>query len=135
MTKKNVLVASTVYFIYALALVAIDATCHESLCRIKENTLPSLVFYVLFPFAVTFLLSLVTYRMKEEVFQAWLKVAYWMVPLIILATLYVQFLPQEHGFFAMDALAYLMVIAPLYTIFVLLSLWKIVRTYLRTKNS
>ena len=84
---------------------------------------------------VIFLLSLITYRMKEEVFQSWLKVAYWMVPLIILATIFVQFLPKEHGFFAMDALVYLIIIAPLYAIFVLLSLWKIVRTYLRTKNS
>jgi hypothetical protein len=84
-----------------------------------------------FPF---FLLSLLTYRMHDDVFRAWWNFARWMVPIIIFATIAIQFVPSNGGFFNMDSLIYLFVLAPLYAILILVSLWKIVRTYRQLKN-
>ena len=58
----------------------------------------------------------------------------WMVPLLIFATIAIQFVPSNRGFFNMDALIYLLVLAPLNAILILVSLWKIVRTYVKLKK-
>ena len=81
-----------------------------------------------------FLFSLITYRMKEEIFRAWWNFARWMVPIIILATIIIQFMPRNGGFFNMDSLIYLFVLAPLYAILILVSLWRIFRTYRKLKK-
>lgn len=81
-----------------------------------------------------FLLSLITYKMQDEVFRAWWNFARWMVPVIILATLFVNMMPRDGGFFNMDGLIYLFVIAPLYAILALVSLWKIFCKYRELKR-
>ena len=42
---------------------------------------------IFFLFLPLFLLSLITYWMREEVFRAWLRFAYWWIPLTILLVL------------------------------------------------
>ena len=81
------------------------------------------------------LFTFFTYRMKEEVFRVWWNFARWMVLIIIFATIAIQFVPSGGGFFNMDALIYLLVLAPLYAIFILVSLWKIVRMHRKSKNT
>jgi hypothetical protein len=81
------------------------------------------------------LLSLLTYRMHDEVFRAWWNFARWIVPVIAFATLLANIMPSNRGFFNMDALIYLLVLAPLYAVFILVSLWKIVRTYRELKRA
>ncbi len=81
-----------------------------------------------------FLLSILTYRMRDEVFRAWWNFARWMVPIIILATFAVNAIPSNGGFFNMDALAYPLFLGPLYLILILVSLWRIIRTHLRSKK-
>ncbi len=44
------------------------------------------------PFFIIFILSLITYRMREEIFQAWIKFAYVWVPL----TLFLVFIVPEY---------------------------------------
>lgn len=44
-------------------------------------------FFTLLPLATTFLLSLITYKMRDEVFLAWLRFAYWWIPLSMFFTL------------------------------------------------
>ncbi len=133
-TKKNVFFSSLLYILYFVGLVAIGLWCNKDWCHIREDDFPIKILYSFFPVAVVFFLTLITYRMKEEVFQSWLKVSYWMVPIIMLATVFVENIPQEHGFFSMDGLAYLIIIAPLYGIFILLSIWKIARTYISKRG-
>ena len=87
------------------------------------------------PSLALLLLSLITYWMKDEVFRVWWNFARWMVPIIILATVAIQFVPRNGGFFNMDSLIYLMVLAPLYTVLILVSLFKIFRTYRKLKKA
>jgi uncharacterized membrane protein YGL010W len=92
------------------------------------------VLYALLPLALIFLLSLITYKMHDEVFRAWWNFSRWMVPIIVFATIAIQFVPSNRGFFNMDALIYLLVLAPLYAMFILVSFWKIFRKYRELKK-
>ncbi len=107
--------------------------CHDSFAII-DNLASVVVFPLGAPSLAILLLSLLTYRMHDEVFRAWWNFARWMVPIIIFATIAIQFMPSNGGFFNMDSLIYLMVLAPLYTILILVSLWKIFRTYRKLKK-
>ena len=82
-----------------------------------------------------FLLSLITYRMKDEVFQAWWRFARWFVPVIIAVTLFVQNAGGGGGWGmnggAFDALF----IGIFYVIFIITSLVKIMNAYLKTKGN
>jgi hypothetical protein len=99
------------------------------------NGVPEWVELLFGTLSIFFLIfSLLTYRMHDDIFRAWWSFARWMVPIIILATIAIQFMPNNHGFFNMDALIYLLVLAPLYVILILVSLWKIFRTHLRLKK-
>jgi len=140
-TKKNVFIVSGVatLFIASLFILGSDSCYASPSCRgLQESS----VFDVLnddnvmatFIFIPLFILSLITYKMRDEVFYAWWNFARWLVPVIIVATFLVNMMPSNHGFFNMDALIYLLVLAPLYAILILVSLWKIVRTYLKLKK-
>ena len=136
-TKKNIFIGSTI----ATALSFLwEHVGNVKLCTIggfNSNCWDILgdAELIILPIAtVIFLLSLITYWMKEEIFHAWWNFARWMVPIIILATIAIQFMPRNGGFFNMDSLIYLMVLAPLYTILILVSLWKIFRTYRKLKK-
>jgi hypothetical protein len=112
----------------------ISTPCYDHWCEIRESGFAVEMLYFLsflFPF---FLFSLITYRMHDEVFHAWWNFARWMAPVIMLATIGIQFVPSNGGFFNMDGLVYLLVLAPLYTLLIIVSLWKIVRTYIKTKK-
>lgn len=80
MTKKKVfwisLVGVAVFFIagYAIPLLCGE---YSYICQDRlETFFPSLLLF--FP---VFLFSLITYFVREEVFRAWLRFAYWWIPL------------------------------------------------------
>ncbi len=138
-TKRNVLLISLVGTLLILALFVLTVTdfCYNSVSC-------SNFFIVWHPWNIAeyffftppiLLFSLVTYWMKDEVFRAWWNFARWMVSIIIFATIAIQFMPSNGGFFNMDSLIYLMVLAPLYTILILVSLWKIFRKYRELKHA
>jgi len=88
MTKKNFLIFTLIGII--IFLISLFAT-KIGICR-YINTSCSQIFD---PIAETFLifiplffLSLITYKMRDIVFQAWLKFAYIWVPLTIVLTLF-----------------------------------------------
>jgi len=132
-TKKNVLIITLIgtLLILALVLLAVTDFCYNSkpcmsfFVNVRPWNLASYIFVT--PFL--FLLSLLTYRMHDDIFRVWWNFARWMVPIIIFATIAIQFVPSNGGFFNMDGLIYLLVLAPLYAILTLGSLWKIVRAY------
>ena len=78
------------------------------------------------------LLSLITYRMKDEVFRAWWGFARWWVPVIIVVTLLLEN-AGGGGTLGMnkDFTAFILII--LYSVLGIVSLVKIVRTYLKTR--
>ena len=122
MTKRNVLIISSLYIFCFAAVVFISTSCSSDTCKIREDSSLVVSLYALFPLAVVFIFSLVTYFMREEVFRTWWNFARWMVPVVIIATFTVNAVPKEHGFFSMNGLIYLVLIAPLYAIFILASL-------------
>lgn len=93
MKRKHLLLVSIVgTFITALSFFSHDLSslcgaeaqrrCWSSFKDIKDIVDP---FIFLFPLILLF--SLLTYKMREEVFRSWLHFAYWWVPLSIILTL------------------------------------------------
>jgi len=109
----------------------IDATgtqyCGKSVSDFVPEILMLIGFFVSLPI---FFLSLLTYRMKEEVFHAWWNFARWWVPIMVIAVLLA--LDRSDSF-----------LPPLFSkvnvgllfggVFIVVSLAKIVRAYARTK--
>ncbi len=141
-TKKNIFIGSTIatalsflweYVGYGKVCKSMDGVDYQCLSILRDAELVILPIVTLI--IIILLLSLITYWMKDEVFRAWWNFARWMVPIIILATVAIQFVPRNGGFFNMDSLIYLMVLAPLYTVLILVSLFKIFRTYRKLKKA
>lgn len=84
--------------------------------------------------AISIFFSSITYFMREEIFIEWWNFARWVLPVVVLANIMIFTMPSNGGFFNMDGLIYLMVLAPLYSILILGSLWKIIRAHLRLKK-
>ena len=80
------------------------------------------------------ILSLITYKMKDEVFRAWWRFARWWVPVIIAVTLFVQNAGGGGGWGMNGGAFDAIFIGIFYFIFILVSLIKIVRAYLKTKE-
>ena len=85
------------------------------------------------PLLPLLILSLVTYKMRDEVFHAWWNFARWLVPVIIVATLLLNSASDGGGGMGGGGLASGMldfaVLWILYIVLVIVSLTKIVRAY------
>lgn len=102
LTKKNVIITSgIVALLLALLLAFLPSPyrcgVYEYLCKATGGLVLNL--FIVFPL---FLFSLVTYFMREEVFQAWIKIARWWVLASILIVLVMPtyngpFLPLDKG--------------------------------------
>ena len=141
-TKKNVLIVSMIatglsyiweYVGHGKVCKTIDVVDYHCLSILRDAELVILPTTMLL--LIILLLSLLTYRMHDDVFRAWWNFARWMVPIIMFATIGIQFAPSYGGFFNMDGLIYLLVLAPLYAVLTLGSLWKIVHTYRELKKA
>lgn len=86
-------------------------------------------------FLLLSLFSLITYKMQEEVFQAWWRFARWFVPIIIIVTYLLNTSHEQSGFggVAQGAFDFLILIV-LYIIFIITSLVRIILAYRRVKN-
>lgn len=81
-----------------------------------------------------FLFSLITYKMKDEVFQAWWSFARWYVPALIVATFLLNNADTGSGYLNAGASLIFLILFILYAIFVLVSLIKIVCAYRWSKQ-
>lgn len=80
-------------------------------------------------------LSLITYRMKDEVFHAWWNFALWWVPVIIATTLFFETKGGGGGGWGISSgLDEFVILWLLYIILIVTSLVKIVRAYLKTRE-
>ncbi len=69
-------------------IMSTGACYHNKFCfRFFDNLLIRTIALSLLPFLPLFLLSLITYKMKDEVFTAWISFAKWWVPLSMFAIL------------------------------------------------
>ncbi|MDP2837776.1 MAG: hypothetical protein Q8O53_00665, partial [Candidatus Moranbacteria bacterium] len=74
-----------------------------------------------------------TYKMREEVFQAWWGFAVWFVPIIMVVTLILDNAPGGGSLHAGQDFMFL-VLFLLYTIFIVTSLVRIILAYRRLKT-
>ncbi|MHB1163296.1 MAG: hypothetical protein ACYCZZ_02105 [Minisyncoccota bacterium] len=87
------------------------------------------------PFLLLF--SLLTYRMKDEVFRTWLHFAYWWVPILIAVTYFssINFGTRTGGAYGFGGVGQWLLLELLYGIFIFVSLLIIVWKYLATRHS
>jgi hypothetical protein len=114
-----------------LVIISFDSCYASAYCRsIRElDYLSNDNLLVVYIFPVTLFLSLITLKMREEAFRAWWNFARWIVPVIIIATIWVNSQQTGRGFFNLDALGYPLILGPLYLALIIVSLWKIMRVY------
>ncbi|MDD2766362.1 MAG: hypothetical protein PHH40_01190 [Candidatus Moranbacteria bacterium] len=132
MNKRNVLWAgliSTGFFFLAM-YPAIFGICEMNNydCR-KTSDLIQIIFGI---FPVVFFLSLITYKMRDEVFEAWWKPARFFIPIIMLVTLLVNSKTRSGGMGISGAIAGgfdIFLIGIFYFIFIVISLVRIVSVY------
>ena len=134
MTKRNVLIASVVYVIFFILVFLASEYCNSTWCRVHDDDPLGLIFFIFLPLIPTFFLSLITYKMHDEVFCAWWRFARWWVPVIIAVTLFVQNAGGGGGWGMNGGAFDAFFIGIFYFIFILVSLIKIVRAYLKTKE-
>ena len=123
------------YIFYFAVLWIIGVTCNGGgWCDIQEDGFLVSVLYFFAPLLPILLLSLITYKMHDEVFRAWWRFARWWVPVIIAVTLFVQNAGGGGGWGMNGGAFDAFFIGILYFILILVSLIKIVRAYLKTKE-
>ncbi len=88
MTKKNLLWVSG---IIGGTFLLTDWIGTYKLCgKYATGNCPFLlhnIFILFFPFLFVFILSLITYKMRDEIFRVWLKFAYIWIPLTLILTI------------------------------------------------
>jgi hypothetical protein len=82
-----------------------------------------------YPIPVLFLLSLITYKMRDQVFHAWWVFARWWVPVIIFVTLLLNSAGGGGGYVGMGAAFDGFIYLILYGVLIIVSLVKIVRAH------
>jgi hypothetical protein len=83
MTKKKVFLVSLsiVGILTILDMVGVSKICGAGNISCRDNL--SNIFTLALPFLPVLFFSLITYKLREEVFRTWLHFAYWWVPLSI----------------------------------------------------
>lgn len=94
------------------------------------------IFMLVFLTPPLLFLSLITYKMRDEVFRAWWGFARWWVPVIIVVTFLLNSANSGGGLGIGGAISSafdILIIGILYAVLIITSLVKIVRAYLKTK--
>lgn len=136
MTKKSVLVGSFIgvlllssQFLFGSHACYVNKLCNRVNDFINQD---NLTIILIMPFVL--FLSLITYKMRDEVFQAWWKFARWFVPVIMLVTFLINSQSRGGGVVATMAGGFdILLIGIFYAIFVITSLVKITSAYRRVK--
>jgi hypothetical protein len=121
--------------IYAITLLVVASLCTSSWCKIHDNDSFGFIFMSFIALFPMFLFSLITYKMREEVFQAWWSFARWFVPVIIGVTFLLKTSVNDSGgSLSSPGTLSFVVLTILYPVFALVSVVKIVRAYRRSKE-
>ncbi len=136
MTKKNVLLVGLTGTLLIGFLFLLDTnSCYVSVtCKYIRSTLNQDNLTVIFITPFLLLFSLITYKMKEEIFRAWWSFARWFVPVVIIVTLLQNTTHTSSGFGGVASGAFdFAILFVLYALFIFISLIRIAITYTRTK--
>ncbi len=134
--KKLTMGVSGAYSAFFVGVLIDSLICESVWCRIHDRDLSGILFFNLLPLLPVFLLTLITYRMKEVVFQHWMRFAVWATPLLIVLS-YLVLSGENNGLGVegvIGAAFNAMVVGALYVIFIAISLWRIYSMYSKTKN-
>ena len=135
LTKKSVLATSALIFGVAIILdqIGIERSCPTLFCLATLDVYFSISFVVI----PTFIFSLITYKMREEVFRAWWNFARWFAPVIIVVTVLQSMQGGGGGLGIGGAISGgfdRLVLGIFYAMFIGVSLWKIFRKYSELKH-
>lgn len=92
--------------------------------------------FALMPFILILLLSLITYKMHDDVFRAWWRFARWFAPVIIVVTILLENAGGGGGIGIGGAVSTafdILILGILYAILGIVSIIQIARAYLKTK--
>jgi len=134
MTKKNVLWVGIIGTVLISSLLIFGSySCHRNeYCNIVSDFInqDNLTIIFIMPFVLFF--SLITYKMREEVFQNWWRFARWFVPVIMLVTFLIYSQHQGGGMGISGAISSGfndLIIGIFYVIFIAVSSTKIILAY------
>lgn len=134
MSKKNVLWGSSVYVIYFIIIAIVSFFCESDVCRIHDDDVLGQVLLNFISLIPVFIFSLITYKMRDEVFQAWWKFARWFVPVIIFVTWFINSQSGGSGMAGAIGKGFdMFILGIFYVIFVIISLIKIILAYKQAK--
>jgi len=132
MTKKNVLWIGVIGVgLFFIAMFPVNlGICEKSAydCRKISDSIQ----IILSVFSLVFIFSLITYKMRQEVFQSWWRFVRWFAPVIILVTFLINSQRQSGGMGISGAIRSsfnLFIIGIFYAIFIITSTIKIILTY------
>lgn len=89
MTKKNILYSSFIYLLVFIGFLMWSELGGEAECynmRWCDGYLYPTLSYLL-PMHIIFVFSLITYKMRNEVFLAWRNFSYWWIPISVFLVL------------------------------------------------
>jgi hypothetical protein len=124
----------TLYFLF-LVFLSMDSCYSDQICRVYRDKFLHGTSNLVFLFPLVFFFSIITLRMKIEVFSKWFNFAVWYVPILALTMIYFP-LSVRGGLGAgsgitegFNALVQILI----FSIFVIISFVKIVRAYNKNK--
>ena len=129
MTKRNTLLISG---LISITIITINYLGTYAICNSNRDCAHLLtnIIWILYIFVPLFLLSLITYKMQDEIFHKWLKFVYIWVPLTIILVL----ISPEYGnsLFPIekDSVSFFMSV-----LFLLISIILILSNHFSLKNS
>ncbi len=133
MTKKSALLAGLVMTLLFFSQFLFDSnTCGKNgICNRVGDFLnqDNLSYIIIAPFFL--LLSLITYKMKEETFRSWWNFARWFVPIIMVVTFLLEHAGSGGGYLNAGQDFTFFILFILYSILIITSLTKIVLAYRR----
>jgi len=129
--KKKVLLVSFIGVCILVLLFLLGTTsCYRNeVCNQIDKSIPdSNIFIIIFMSPVIFLFSLITYRMRDNVFRAWWNFARWWMVVIVVVTLFLN--ANESGGIGISGLGSgifdFVLISTLYIIMVIVSVVRII---------
>ena len=129
MTKKNILITGIIgsLFILFLMILGTDACYEDNICQTIRHAFSYewLGLTIVFPLVLFF--SLLTYRMRDEVFECWMGFAVWAVPAVIIAHILMYVVFYRNG--SPDVFEQIIVIPTFFVVhgfFIFGSIWRII---------
>lgn len=136
MKKKYVLGVSLVYVVCFVVAFLASLLCESSKCRIPDDSVLGWILLNFIFLIPIFIFSLITYKMRQEVFQSWWRFARWFVLVIMLVTFLINSQRQGGGMGISGAISSGfndLVIVIFYVIFIITSAVKITMAYRKKK--